>query len=101
MTSTIRGLTTTQALVTHPVQWQLLLLLANGPRTGASLWRDLSWHQRLRCCDGLWRLWHHQLIMFHVKHGVWQLSPLGETLQPVLTAIQTCTQKKGETQNDL
>ncbi|KRO04689.1 hypothetical protein IV54_GL000863 [Levilactobacillus paucivorans] len=73
----------TQRMVTSPTQWRLLLRLATGPATSDQLLLLGSWRE-------LWRLWQHHLIMFHVKHWRWCLTAEGESLRPVLRAIQAC-----------
>lgn len=92
--ATIQGVQLTQSLVKSPVQWQLLLALANGPQHTATLRRQLPVKWRWRCRLSLWQLYHRQLIMFHVKQRSWTLTPTGQTLQPILSAIQTCTQNQ-------
>lgn len=93
MQPTVRGLAVTHSLVGTPTQWHLLLLLADGPQFGSRLRRQLPRPQRRQCGVGLWQLWRHHLIMFHVKHG-WTLTTAGETLRPILNAIQTCDQER-------
>lgn len=102
MTPTIRGLHATRAVVTQPIQWELLLLLAQQPQTSRHLVRQFTLSRYGRCWWGLWQLHRHQLVMFHVKQGRWTLTAAGETLRPILMAIQTCsTQQKGGNTNDL
>jgi len=102
MAHSIRGLQTTQTVVTQPVQWQLLLLLAEGSQSMGMIWQRLNGKQRWACWCGLWRLQRRQLVMFHVKQRRWALTPAGETLRPILTAIQKCTAiQKGGKSDDL
>ncbi|WP_125574023.1 hypothetical protein [Levilactobacillus huananensis] len=83
METRILGMQRTQQMVTSPAQWQLLLCLATGPATGSQL-------RLLGPRRDLWRLWQHHLVMFHVKQWRWQLTADGESLRPVLQAIQSC-----------
>ena len=92
MQPTVRGLAVTHSLVGTPTQWHLLLLLADGPQFGSRLRRQLPRLQRRQCGVGLWQLWRHHLIVFHVKQRTWALSTRGAGLRPVLAAILTCTQ---------
>lgn len=93
MNATVRGLAMTQSLVGSPTEWHVLLLLADRPQHWGSLLRQMSATSWRQCWRGLWQLWRHHLIMFHVKHG-WTLTTAGETLRPILTAIQTCDQER-------
>lgn len=101
MKSTIKGLNTTQATVTQATQWHLLLVLAAGPRTSLALWQTVPWQQKWQCVSALGRLQRHQLVMFHMKQRRWTLTAAGETLRPVLSAIQKCSEVKGENSNDV
>lgn len=102
MVPTIRGLQVTQGVVTQPVQWHILLALARKPLTNRQLHGQLGGQCRLRYWTALWRLQRKQLVMFHVKQRTWMLTATGETLRPILTAIQTCTEnQKGGTSDDL
>ncbi|WP_261810385.1 hypothetical protein [Levilactobacillus humaensis] len=83
METRISGMQRTQRMVTSPAQWCLLLRLAVGPATGGQLRLLGSWYE-------LWRLWQRHLIMFHVKQWRWTLTADGESLRPVLRAIQAC-----------
>lgn len=93
MSPMVRGLAVTQSLVGSPTEWHLLLLLAQGPQHWRCLRYQMPETKWRRCWQGLWRLWRHHLIMFHVKHG-WTLTTAGETLRPILIAIQTCNQER-------
>ncbi|WP_125582026.1 hypothetical protein [Levilactobacillus cerevisiae] len=99
MEPTIRGLHTTQTVVTHPAQWQVLLVLSRGPQGVIGLWRQTCGQHWWCVCRGLWQLQRHQFVTFHWRQRQWQLTPTGETLRPILNAIQTCTanQKGGKT----
>lgn len=101
MKSIIKGLNTMQATVTQPAQWHLLLVLATGPRTSLALWQAVPWQQKWQCLSALGRLQRHQLVMFHMKQRCWTLTAAGETLRPVLSAIQKCSEVKGENSNDV
>ena len=87
MTPTIRGLHATQAVVTQPIQWELLLLLAQQPQTSRHLVRQFTLSRYGRCWWGLWQLHRHQLVMFHVKHSIVflfkQLHQIREVVLPV------------------
>lgn len=91
MAPNLRGLNVTQALITRPIQWHLLLLMVDQPLTLGRASRAFSWRQWGRCWLGLGWLWRHQLIVFHVKRGGWTLTAAGETLRPILAAIQVCS----------
>ncbi|MGQ4559942.1 hypothetical protein ACUIJQ_11795 [Levilactobacillus hammesii] len=92
MEPTCRGLQATRAMVTQPIQWQLLLLLAEQAQTPGQLLRQIPLHHHGRCWLGLLQLQRHQLVMFHMKQWRWSLTAAGETLRPILSAIQTCSQ---------
>ena len=101
MEPTIRGLEATRAIVTQPTQWQVLLLLAEAPQSPGMLSRQIPIWQHWECWRGLLRLQRHQLVMFHMKQWCWSLTAAGETLRPILNAIQTCNAtQKGGNSND-
>lgn len=102
MASTLQGLRATQAIVTHPVQWQLLLALARRPQTTGQLLHQLAVGQYGHGLWGLTQLQRHHLVVFHMKQWRWSLTATGATLRPILTAIQTCsTIQKGGNTNDV
>ncbi|WP_367295689.1 hypothetical protein [Levilactobacillus yonginensis] len=101
MKSTITGLNVMRATVTQPAQWHLLLVLAMGPRTSLALWQEVPWQRKWQYFSALVRLQRHQLVMFHMKQRCWTLTATGETLRPVLSAIQKCSEVKGESSNDV
>ena len=102
MEPTIRGLEATRAMVTSPIQWQLLLALADQSQSTGRLLKQTSVRYRWHYWFGLFRLQRHQLVMFHMKQWCWSVTAAGETLRPILNAIQTChATQKGGNSNDL
>ena len=53
MAPNLRGLNVTQALITRPIQWHLLLLMVDQPLTLGRASRAFSWRQWGRCWLGL------------------------------------------------
>ena len=93
MEPTIHGLQEIQALISSPVQWQVLLQLSEHPVTT----RDLRQRLTSGCLPwALLRLWQHQLIWRRADEQ-WTLTATGATLRPILQAIQMCTDQKGGT----
>lgn len=90
MTDSIQGLAAVRELISCPTQWRLLLSLTAGPQTLSTLWRQLPRRARWSSLRALNHLWRHKLIVFHMKQWTWELSPFGESLRPVLTAILRC-----------
>ncbi|MFC6274119.1 hypothetical protein ACFQET_01140 [Levilactobacillus tangyuanensis] len=99
METQIRGLKTTQSMVNHPVEWQLMLALLAGPRTLTQLRHPFHGWQRWQVYPRLYRLRQRQLVTIDQQHRLWQLTATGESLSPVLTALATCmaSQKEGTT----
>ncbi|WP_024747889.1 hypothetical protein [Levilactobacillus namurensis] len=90
-TEALEGLRVVQTLVANPRQWRMLLCLMNGPQSTTALAPAGTSNRWWLTLGALWGLWRHRLIVFHVKQRVWTLSPTGQSLRPVFTAILACT----------
>jgi len=91
-TEATAGLQLVHDLISCPAQWRVLLALMTGPRTSYALWCQLPSKNRWQLLAVLRKLWSRHLIVFHVKQRAWTLSPTGQSLRPVFTAILTCTE---------
>lgn len=86
---TANGLRAIQTLISTPMQWHILLALTTGPRRTGQLWRTLAGGKGCLLWD-LGRLRGGHLVVFHPQTRTWRLSPLGESLRPILRALEQC-----------